>query len=257
MPAPITRALLSVQGGHAQAGARAAVDVLEELAVDRQHRDLVVEPQPGGRAQRGQVPHRRSEDREVRRVRLRPAFQGVEAAPPAHAVAAFAPLDGDVAVAETAHRRALVAQEVHARPQHRLDVLEVHAALVAVGVGPVLARADQAEARGRPDAHAARLLLGRGRPEAEHRVGLRERDPVAHPAPIRVLDDLAGHALGQHGDPFRAAERGEQRLVLLHPRADDLGPAARGRRARRRRARSPGGRPTSGRTCPGRPSRPR
>ena len=32
--------------------------------------------------------------------------------------------------------------------------------------------------------------------------------------------------LGQHGHPFRAAERGEQRLVLLHPRADDLGPAA-------------------------------
>ena len=65
---------------------------------------------------------------------------------------------GQIAVGEAADVAALVAQEVHAAPQVRLDALQVGGALVVVAAGPVLPRPDEADAAPRPHAHAVAAL---------------------------------------------------------------------------------------------------
>ena len=106
---------------------------------------------------------------------------------------------------EAADRRAVAAQEVHARPQRRLDVVEVEGALGVVGARPVLAGADQAEAApgSHPDDVAVALDLERRR--VVDLVGLGGRQPVAHAAPVAVLADRVAEPLGQRRDPVRVA----------------------------------------------------
>src|ERR1700730_13502697 len=139
-----------------QAGAGVAAKVLEVLIIRGGDGDLVVQTQPGGGTHGGQVLHRLPEDGLVRGVILRPAVEVGEAAPPAHAEALVdgstaAVDDPQVAVRVAADRSAFVSQEVHAGPQYRFDLVEVHAAFASVGVAPVLAGTDQAEVVLAPD----------------------------------------------------------------------------------------------------------
>src|SRR2546429_9787526 len=171
-----------------QAGTGVAAEVLEVLIIRCGDGDLVVKTQPGGRTHGGEVLHRLPEDGLVRGVILRPAVEVGEAAPPAHAEAL---VDGitpvvdypHVAVRVTADRSAFVSQEIHAGPQYRFDLVEVHAAFAAVGVAPVLAGTDQAEVVLAPD-HLPHAAAGhrRGVPR-RHAVGLGERPTIAGAAP--------------------------------------------------------------------------
>jgi hypothetical protein len=131
----------------------------------------------------------------MRGVILRPAVEVGEAAPPAHAEAL---VDGITAVVDhphvsvrvTADRSAFVSQEIHAGPQHRFDVVEVHAAFAAVGVAPVLTGTDQAEVVLSPDHLPPAVAGNRGGIPRCQRAGLGERQTIAGAAPVRVLGHL-------------------------------------------------------------------
>src|SRR5580704_2050386 len=199
-----------------QAGAGVAAEVLEVLIIRCGDGDLVVKTQPGGRTHGGEVLHRLPEDGLVRGVILRPAVEVGEAAPPAHAEAlvdGFTPVVDypHVAVRVTADRSAFVPQEIHAGPQYRFDLVEVHTAFAAVGVAPVLAGTDQAEVVLAAD-HLPHAVAGnRGGIPRCQRVGLGERQTVAGAAPVRVLGHLPAEGSGEMGDAFEPVVR-EQRL---------------------------------------------
>src|SRR6266581_8709655 len=190
-----------------QAGAGVAAEVLEVLIIRCGDGDLVVKTQPGGGTHGGEVLHRLPEDGLVRGVILRPAVEVGEAAPPAHAEALVEGIttvvdDPQVAVRVTADRSALVSQEIHAGPQYRFDVVEVHAAFAAVGVAPVLAGTDQAEVVLSPDCLPYAVAGNRGRiPRCQH-VGLGKRRTIAGAAPVRVLSHLPAEGSGEMGDAF-------------------------------------------------------
>ena len=59
-----------------------------------------------------------------------------------------------------------------------------------------------------------------------HLAGLRQRNTIAHAAPIGVLLHLAAHLIGDDGDALGPAERGKQGFVAIDPWPQHLDEAA-------------------------------
>src|SRR6476620_11866655 len=140
----------------------------------------------------------------MRRVRFGPALQRRQAFPPAHAVGLFGCRavgadDGHVTVGVAAYRTSLVAQEIHAFAQHRLDIAKVHLALGSFGIAPSLAGPDQAEIVMRDNLYASAIADRAGSACGRHLAGLGQWNAVAHAAPIGVLQNLAAPAAGEIG----------------------------------------------------------
>src|SRR5580658_9956876 len=157
-------------------------------------------------------------------MRFRPALERSKAVPPAHAVALFSrpsvPVENrHVAVGVASDRETFVAQEFHTGAQHWFDVVEIHPALGGIGVAPILTGADQTNILVRLHAEPRTIANEARRPGRRHRVRLRSRNAVAHAAPIGVLHHLAAQGLSKHRYTLGAAQRREQRFVIVDRRA--------------------------------------
>jgi transposase IS116/IS110/IS902 family protein len=86
--------------------------------------------------------------------------------------------------------KAVVAQKVHTFAEHRLDLLEIEFPFRRVGFTPILSRTDQAKIVMRHDAQTRAVALERRPAARPHLVGLRQRDPISHAAPISMLPAL-------------------------------------------------------------------